>query len=72
MNKMLLILPPHKSDYNTYTKPSWAICRVPPIGLLAVGGYIRSKGYEVKIIDCRELIIKHKTNDYIPFITDTI
>lgn len=66
--KMLLIMPPYKSDFNTFTKPSWGICRIPPFGLLAVGSYVHSKGYEVKIIDCRELIVKHKTNDYTQYI----
>ena len=72
MDRMLLILPPHKSDYNTYTKPAWAIVRVPPISLLAVGSYIHANGYEVRIIDCRELIMTHQTNDYMQYITEAI
>ncbi len=71
-SKMLLILPPYKSDYNTFTKPSWGICRIPPFGLLAVGSYVHSKGYEVKIVDCRELIVKHKTNDYTQYIIKAV
>jgi len=71
-SKMLLILPPYKSDFNTFTKPSWGICRIPPIGLLAVGSYVHSKGYEVKIIDCRELIVRHKTNEYIQHIVKVV
>jgi radical SAM superfamily enzyme YgiQ (UPF0313 family) len=71
-SKMLLILPPHEADFNTFTKPPWGICRIPPIGLLAVGSYVHSKGYEVKIIDCRELIVRHKTNDYIQYIIKAV
>ncbi len=71
-NKVLFILPPHKTDFNTFTKPPWGILRIPPVGLLAVGSYVYSKGYDVKIIDCRELIIKHRTNDYMPYIVETV
>ncbi len=72
MERILLILPPHKSDFYTYTKPSWGIVRVPPVGLIAVGSYLHAKGYNAKIMDCREVIVTRKTNDYIPFITQAV
>jgi len=72
-SKMLLILPPHKiTDFNMFTRPSWGVGRGLPLGLLTVGSYIHSKGHDVKIIDCRELIITHSTNEYIQFVTETV
>ena len=71
-SRMLFILPPHKTDFNTFTKPPWGILRIPPVGLLAVGSYVYSKGHDVRIVDCRELIIKHKTNEYIQYIIKTV
>ncbi len=71
-NKMLFILPPHKTDFDTFTKPPWGILRIPPVGLLAVGSYVHSKGHDVRIVDCRELIIKHKTNEYMQYIIKTV
>lgn len=71
-NKVLFILPPHKTDFNTFTKPPWGILRIPPVGLLAVGSYVHSKGHDVRIVDCRELIIKHKTNEYVQFILEAV
>jgi len=72
-SKMLLILPPHEiTDFNMFTRPSWGIGRALPLGLLTVGSYIHSKGHDVKIIDSRELIVKHKTNEYIQLIVEVV
>lgn len=67
-SKAIFILPPHSSDFNKFKGHSWSICRIPPIGLIAIGSYLHTKGHDVKIIDCRELIVEHKTNEYIPLI----
>jgi radical SAM superfamily enzyme YgiQ (UPF0313 family) len=71
-SKVILILPPDSSDFDTFKLPSWEIIRIPPVGLIAIGSYVHEKGYEVKIIDCRELIVANKTNDYIPIVLKTI
>ena len=67
-SKAILILPPHSSDFDKFKGPSWNICRIPPIGLIVIGSYLHAKGHDVKIIDCRELIVEYRTNDYIPLI----
>ncbi len=67
-SRVLFILPPHSSDFDTFKNPSWSIGRIPPIGLITIGSYLQAKGHDVKIIDCRELIVEHKTNEYIPLI----
>lgn len=67
-SKAILILPPYSTDLDKFKVPSWDICRIPPIGLITIGSYLHAKGHDVKIIDCRELIVEYKTNEYIPLI----
>jgi len=67
-SKAILILPPHESNFDVFKLPSWNIGRIPPVGLITIGSYLQAKGHDVKIIDCRELIVEHKTNEYIPLI----
>lgn len=64
-SKAIFIFPPHSSDFDKFKKPYWNISRLPPLGLIAIGSYLHAKGHDVKIIDCRELIVENKTNDYI-------
>jgi len=71
-SKAILILPPSNYDFDKEDTPSWEICRVPPVGLLAIATYLHSKGHKTKIIDCRELIVEKKTNNYIPLILKEI
>jgi len=70
--KILFILPPHASDFFSFKDPSWGIIRIPPFSLISLGSYLYGKGYTVKIVDCRELIYKHKTNNYIPFLLEIV
>lgn len=65
-SKIVLIMPPGTSDFDSFNLPSWSILRLPPFGLLSLGSYLHEKGHGVKIIDCREQIITHRTNDYLP------
>jgi anaerobic magnesium-protoporphyrin IX monomethyl ester cyclase len=71
-SKALLILPPGANDFNKYKVPSWNVCRIPPIGLISIATYLDSRGQEVRVVDCRELIVRHKTNDYVPIILKII
>lgn len=71
-SKAILILPPHQSDISRFKRPAWTISRIPPVGLLAIGSYLHAKGHNVKIIDCRELILNRKTKDYIPRIAQIV
>ncbi len=71
-SKAIFILPPSNYDFNKSKTPSWDICRIPPIGLIAIASYLHVKGHNVKIIDCREIIVKYKTNDYYKFVLDII
>ncbi len=67
-SKVLLIMPPDGSDLDTLNYPFWSVCRVPSLGLIAVGSYLEAKGHDVKIIDCRELIVRYRTRDYIQLV----
>jgi len=67
-SKAIFILPPGSSDFDKSKTPSWNIGRIPPVGIIAITSYLHQKGHDVKIIDCRELITEHKTNDYIPLL----
>lgn len=67
-SKALFILPPHYSDFDMFLSHPWSLVRIPPIGLISIASFLHAKGHDVKIIDCRELIVKYKTNKYIQFI----
>ena len=71
-SKAIFILPPSKYDFNEFKIPSWDIVRIPPIGLMTIGSYLHAKGHNIEIIDCRELIFKHKTNNYTQFILNIV
>lgn len=71
-SKAILILPPHQSDIDKCKQPGWTISRIPPIGLLSIGSYLNAKGHDIKIIDCREVILSNKTRDYIQFIIQIV
>ena len=64
MAKMLLILPPHKADLNSFLKPYWSVVRIPPIGLFLLKAYLESQGHEAKVADCRRLITEGRSNNY--------
>ena len=67
-SRAVLILPPHSSDFNSFKVPSWNVVRIPPIGLIAIGSYLHAEGHDIRIIDCRELIVEYRTNEYIPLV----
>ena len=70
-SKAILILAPGKvSDFDKFKKNSWDVNRMPPLGLMSLASYAKQKGHNIKIIDCREIIVKHRTNNYIPIILD--
>jgi len=71
-SRAVFILPPYSSDIDSAEKPSWGIVRVPPIGLFSIGSYLQSKGHDIKIIDCREIINTYKTREYIPILLKAI
>lgn len=71
-NKLLLILPPHRTDLNSFYKPSWSIVRIPPIGLFAIKMYLEGKGHIVDILDCRRAIFESKTNDFVKLVIEKI
>jgi len=71
-SKAVFILPPSNYDFDKSKTPSWDIVRIPPIGLMTISSYLHSKGYNIKIIDCRELIFKYKTNDYAQFVLNIV
>lgn len=70
--KVLLILPPHSTDYSSFNYPSWDTCRIPPIGLISLASHIKSKGYDVQLADCRELILTNRSNNYIDILIQLI
>lgn len=70
--KALLILPPGPKDFNKFKDPSWNICRIPPIGLISIATYLDFKGHNARVVDCRELIVEHRTNNYTPLILKII
>jgi len=71
-SKAIFILPPCNLDFDLFKVRSWDILRIPPVGLITIGSYLYAKGHNVKIIDCRELIVEYKTNDYIPIILQIV
>ena len=71
-SKAIFIIPPHGSDIDRSEKSSWSIMRIPPVGLLSIGSYLQEKGHDIKIIDCRELIVTHKTGKYIPILLKAV
>lgn len=71
-SKAIFILPPSNYDFDKAKIPSWDICRIPPVGLIAIASYLHKKGHDVKIIDCREIIVEQKTNDYYKFVLDIV
>lgn len=71
-SKAVFIMPPSNYDFNKSRTPSWSVGRVPPIGLIAIASYLHAKGHDVKIIDCREIIVTHKTNDYYKLVLNII
>ena len=40
-SKAILILPPSNYDFDRFKIPSWNIGRIPPIGLITIGSYMR-------------------------------
>jgi radical SAM superfamily enzyme YgiQ (UPF0313 family) len=71
-SKAVFISPPHSTDFDMFKRPSWNVHRVPPIALLTLGSYLNASGHDIKIIDSRELIVRYKTNEYIPIILKII
>ena len=72
MAKILLVLPPHKADLNSFLKPYWSVIKIPPIGLFLLKAYLESKGHEAKIADCRRFITEGKNNDYVSMVLKKI
>ena len=71
-SKFLFILPADSSDRGIWQQESWRISRHPPLGLLSIMSYLDSKGYPASLIDCRELIIRYRTDDVYPIIRDKV
>jgi radical SAM superfamily enzyme YgiQ (UPF0313 family) len=66
--RFLLILPAHRNDYDSWARPLWQICRIPPVGLIGLASYLKSRGHSVRFVDCRELIYRHRTNELRPIL----
>lgn len=62
---VLLIMPPNDSDIESWQKPNWSVCRIPPIGLLSIASYLTKEGYKTPILDCRELITRYPHTHYL-------
>ena len=60
---MLLVLPPHRENVDSFLKPWWSAERTPPIGILTIASYLRSRGHQVVTLDSRQIIYEYKTND---------
>ncbi|MFB0552156.1 MAG: FkbM family methyltransferase [Phycisphaerae bacterium] len=66
--RALFILPPDQTDFGIINRPHWNHCHVPSIGLVLLCSYLQAKGHDIKIIDCRELLAKYRTKEYIQFV----
>jgi len=71
-SKVVFILPPYYTDLEKSRAPAWDICRIPPIGLFTIGSYLHQQGHEVRIIDCREIIVTYKTSEYLPILSQIV
>ncbi len=67
-SRAIFILPPNENDFSIVTAPPWYHCHVPSIGLVLLCSYLQAKGHDIKIIDCRELLAKYRTKEYIQFV----
>ncbi len=72
MSRIVLILPPNQDNLRDYERPPQNITRIPPIGLFHIASYLKSKGHDPLVIDCRALIVQQKTYDYLPYLRSTI
>ncbi len=72
MSRLLLVLTPHRDDFDSWLKPTWSIKRVPPFGLYYIREYLRSKGHQCDVLDCRRLIQERQTNDFVSVVAEHI
>jgi hypothetical protein len=70
--KALFILPPAECDYGTWRLPAWQLSRIPPLSLIALLSHLHAHKHTVKLIDCRELIWRYRTDHILPIISEII
>ena len=70
--RFLFILPAHRTDFDSWNRAPWQVCRIPPVGLIGLAGFLRSKGHQVRFVDCRELIYHFRTNELRPILWKTV
>jgi radical SAM superfamily enzyme YgiQ (UPF0313 family) len=71
-SKAVFILPPATPDLDMFRRPDWCVSRIPSIGLISIASFLRAKGHDARIIDCRELIVKYRTSDYVPILAEMV
>jgi anaerobic magnesium-protoporphyrin IX monomethyl ester cyclase len=67
--RIMFIFPAYGSDYELARLPSWQGCRTPPLGLLAITSYLDSRGQATRLLDIRELVVRHRTVDVLPLVS---
>ncbi len=67
--RIMFIFPAYGNDYELGRLPSWQGCRTPPLGLLSIISYLHAEGHATRLLDVRELIVRHRTVDILPLIS---
>ena len=66
--RILFIAPAYGADYELRHLPSWQGNRMAPLGMLSIISYLNAKGHKTHLIDCRELVIRHRTDKILPWV----